>query len=97
MKSLELNPDNSTAYENLGNTYQDLGNLDQAIACLKKAVEIDKSNKNVAIKLAKIYCHTENHEDGLKAIEGMHEKEAENMRLAMYLCQNKRLNNKKSK
>ena len=91
MKSLELNPDNSTAYENLGNTYQDLGNLDQAIACLKKAVEIDKSNKNVAIKLAKIYCHTENHEDGLKAIEGMHEKEAENMRLAMYLCQNKRL------
>jgi tetratricopeptide (TPR) repeat protein/2-polyprenyl-3-methyl-5-hydroxy-6-metoxy-1,4-benzoquinol methylase len=39
-KSLEVNPENTTALSNMGFALQTKGNLDEAIACLQKAISI---------------------------------------------------------
>ncbi len=54
-KAIELNPNFSEAYNNLGNVKKRIGNIDEAISCFKKAIQLKENNILAYFNLANTY------------------------------------------
>ena len=54
-KAIQLNPNFSEAYNNLGNTKKRVGKIDEAIFCFEKAIQLKENNIEAYLNLANIY------------------------------------------
>ena len=54
-EAIQLNPNFSEAYNNLGNIKKRIGKIDEAISCFKKAIELKKNNILAYFNLANTY------------------------------------------
>ena len=54
-EAIQLNPNFSEAYNNLGNTKKRVGKIDEAISCFKKAIELKENNIEAHLNLANVY------------------------------------------
>lgn len=85
-RARDLDPTFTISHINLSVIYQELGEPGQAIASLREAMKSEKTKEKAAIELAKMYYYLGNYRDGLKAICGIHNKAADNLRLSLSLC-----------
>jgi len=54
-EAIQLNPNFSEAYNNLGNIKKRIGKIEEAISCFKKAIELKENNILAYFNLANIY------------------------------------------
>jgi tetratricopeptide (TPR) repeat protein len=54
-EAIQLNPNFSEAYNNLGNTKKRIGKIDEAIFCFEKAIQLKENNIQAYLNLANIY------------------------------------------
>jgi len=54
-EAIQLNPNFSEAYNNLGNTKKRVGKIDEAILCFEKAIQLKENNIEAYLNLANIY------------------------------------------
>ena len=54
-EAIQLNPNFSEAYNNLGNTKKRIGKIDEAISCFEKAIKLKENNIQAYLNLANIY------------------------------------------
>jgi tetratricopeptide (TPR) repeat protein len=54
-RAIEIDPNNSMAYFNLGNTYQDLKQYDSAIQSFEKVLQMDSMHVDALFNLAVSY------------------------------------------
>ena len=66
LRAIEINPDFSEAYNNLGVVYYKQGNHTDAIKCYKKAIEINPSNSTAYNNLGLVYGKQGNPSDAIK-------------------------------
>ena len=56
-KAIELDPEHTSAYENLGIAYATKGNFPKALELLNKALELDPENEHVKKNIANLYAN----------------------------------------
>lgn len=66
---LKLDPENSAAWANIGNSYNALQNYDRAIESLNKAVDINANNSYAWICLGSSYNSKENYDKAVECFE----------------------------
>ncbi|MBT4890204.1 MAG: FkbM family methyltransferase [Rhodospirillales bacterium] len=57
-RAIEINPKNSAAHINLGNSYVAIEQFESALACYKKAYEITPDSFGYYLRIAKVYWNT---------------------------------------
>ncbi|HEY9161542.1 MAG TPA: tetratricopeptide repeat protein [Desulfomonilia bacterium] len=70
-KVIELAPDFSQAYIDLGRVYESDGNLDEAISIYTKLCEIDPSSKEARLALADLYILTGRNKDAIAQLKAL--------------------------
>ena len=54
---INVDPDNSKAYNNLGVAYEALGNIDEAVAAYQRATELEPGNKYYRLNYRRCRIH----------------------------------------
>ena len=54
---IDVDPDNSKAYNNLGVVYEALGNIDEAVAAYQRATELEPGNKYYRLNYRRCRIH----------------------------------------
>jgi tetratricopeptide (TPR) repeat protein len=80
-KAVQLDPNNATLRNNLGNAYRDLGGYEKAVDSYQKALTIDAKLLNAYMNLANLYLYTldqpdlaiKTYQDALKNLPGNQE------------------------
>ena len=68
-KAIQLNPNFSEAYNNLGNTKKRIGKIDEAIFCFEKAIQLKENNIEAYLNLANIYKENKHFNKLIKVYE----------------------------
>ena len=68
-EAIQLNPNFSEAYNNLGNTKKRVGKIDEAITCFKKAIQLKENNIEAYFNLANIYKENRHFNELIKIYE----------------------------
>ncbi len=68
-KAIELNPEFSEAYYNLGVSYERLGNHKDAIEMLKKTIDLSPGNPNAYYALGYAYYQKKKYKEAIDAFE----------------------------
>ena len=68
-KAIQLNPNFSEAYNNLGNTKKRVGKIDEAINCFEKAIQLKENNIQAYFNLANIYKENKYFKELIKIYE----------------------------
>lgn len=66
LRSIELNPDFSEAYNNLGLVYHEQGNYTDAIECFHEMLEVFPNNSDAYYQLGSLYSLKGNYSDAIK-------------------------------
>ena len=68
-KAIQLNPNFSEAYNNLGNTKKRVGKINEAITCFEKAIQLKENNIQAYLNLANIYKENKYFKELIKIYE----------------------------
>ncbi|MBU0711979.1 tetratricopeptide repeat protein, partial [bacterium] len=66
LRAIELNPEYTDAYNNLGIVYKEQGNYSDAIECFQKAIAINPNFSEAYLNLGSVYNDQENYFDAIK-------------------------------
>lgn len=84
-KIIEINPEQASAYNELGNVYRDMGDNAMAEDSYRKAVAIDANYILAYNNLAMLFVRDNNFEEARKAIQEGLEKNQDSLELQMIL------------
>ena len=68
-RAIDLNPDFSEAYYNLGISYEKLEKHEDSVEALKKSIQLTPDNANAHYALGYAYCQLRRYKDAIDALE----------------------------